>query len=655
MNEMKFFRECLNLDYQGMETVKAAVNAGDYEEAKRRFASYIRETLDPERFFSVPYEEPENAYLLPGETVHEACERVVNDDVMVAVGIPCDFKEEKEINWSANPTCNQYEEWTWQLNRHPEFKMLAHEYRLTGDERYAGKVARLFASWYHQAPYPGDVSGYDTRCWRTIECGIRMGANWPYALFSFYRTEAFTDQVLIDWYSSVWEHGRRMYRNRTHGNWLIMEMNGLAQIGILYPQFQQSGIWLETAFDCLEKELDRQVYPDGFQYELSTIYHEVVVNNYQRVIEMAKAFDVPVPETMVKKLVRSCQIDVKLMMPDGRIPNINDGNWFSSKLLLERKQRILPGIPELLWVLSDGRGGKKPEYESLALPYSGFMVMRNGWDRDSTWALFDGGPFGRGHQHEDKLSVLVYAGHKVLVTEGGNYAYDDSRMREYVLSTRAHNTVMVDGMGQNRRRDYRWEEADILKKADLFWHAGENFDYAESRYNEGYGPDVDKSIIHHRCIYFVKRTAEGLSPFFIVVDRLTSEKKHHYQVLWHVDSEDPVISSSGAALREINVCMSGRELRLDVIRAQKEPEWQGFVSLGQQQGEYVPVNCIVAEIAGDNERVVTVLAPHKAGYNQVLSVEAGMAVEDDLVIIHLTDGRKLVFHEKNMKQDRIEI
>ena len=340
MNEMKFFRECLNLDYQGMETVKAAVNAGDYEEAKRRFASYIRETLDPERFFSVPYEEPENAYLLPGETVHEACERVVNDDVMVAVGIPCDFKEEKEINWSANPTCNQYEEWTWQLNRHPEFKMLAHEYRLTGDERYAGKVARLFESWYHQAPYPGDVSGYDTRCWRTIECGILMGANWPYALFSFYRTEAFTDQVLIDWYSSVWEHGRRMYRNRTHGNWLIMEMNGLAQIGILYPQFQQSGIWLETAFDCLEKELDRQVYPDGFQYELSTIYHEVVVNNYQRVIEMAKAFDVPVPETMVKKLVRSCQIDVKLMMPDGRIPNINDGNWFSSKLLLERKQRI---------------------------------------------------------------------------------------------------------------------------------------------------------------------------------------------------------------------------------------------------------------------------------------------------------------------------
>lgn len=650
MNEIKFFRECLDLDYKGMEEVKKAVCAENYEEAKKAFASYIRSALEPERFFSVPYEVPENAYLFENETAHEACERVVNDHVMIAVGVPCDFGKDKEIDWLANPTYNKYEEWTWQLSRHPEWKMLAHEYRLTGDNRYAKRVAEMFESWYHQATYPGDVSGYDTECWRTIECGIRMGANWPYTFFSLYNTDSFTDQVLVDWYSSVWEHGDRLCRNRTHGNWLIMEMNGLAHIGILYPQFKQSAEWLKTAFESFEEELDRQVYPDGFQYELSTVYHEVVVNNYQRVIEMAKAFDVAVPESILQKLETACLIDVKLMMPDGRIPNINDGKWFSSKHLLERKQRILPNVPEMNWVLSDGAEGAQPEYESLALPYSGFMIMRNGWDQEATWALFDGAPFGRGHQHEDKLSVLIYAGGKVLVTEGGNYAYDDSEMRKYVLSTRAHNTVMVDGMNQNRRRDYKWEEHDIRKKADLTWNIGEGFDYAESTYDEGYGLEVEKSISHNRCIYFVKQPGKGLAPFFIVTDRMTSEEEHNYRVLWHVDSENPVISADGVDMDEMNVCVSGSNLNLSVVRAQEEPEWQGFVSLGQKQGAYIPVNCIQAEITGDNERIVTVLAPHVPGNSQILSVKAGNDIKDDSITICLADGSELIFHESDMKK-----
>ncbi|MDC7288422.1 heparinase II/III family protein [Blautia schinkii] len=652
MREADFFQNCLNLEYKGMETVKKAVDTKDYETAKKEFASYIRRTLEPERFFAVPYEEPENAYLRSKETVEEACERIVSNHVMVSVGIPCDFGENGEIDWCANPTYNGYEEWTWQLNRHPEWKMLAHEYRRTGDERFARRTAEMFESWYHRAIYPEDVSGEDTECWRTIECGIRMGANWPYTLFTFYNTDAFTDQVLTDWYISVWEHGERLCKNCTDGNWLIMEMNGLAHIGILYPQLAQSEEWLEMAFSRLEAEIERQFYPDGFQYELSTIYHEVAVNNYQRLLEMAKAFDVPVPEGILEKLKNAALINVKLMMPDGRIPNINDGEWFSSKLLLKRKSRIFPDVPEFEWVLSDGTAGREPEYQSLALEFSGLMIMRNGWGKDAVWAMMDGAPFGRGHQHEDKLSVLIYAGGKVLLTEGGNYAYDDSEMRKYVLSTRAHNTVMADGHGQNRRRDYHWEEGDILKKSDLLWNIGDNFDYAESSYQEGYGPEVDKSIRNNRRIYFVKKTPKGILPFFIVIDRLSADKEHLYEILWHVNSGNPQISHNGIEFDEIKICMSGRNLDVEVVCAQEKPVWQGFVALGQRQGDYIPVNCVIAGTKADNTRIVTVLAPHEAGNPGVAEVEAGTDPADDTVTVVLADGSRLCFTEKEMMQNR---
>ena len=89
----------------------------------------------------------------------------------------------------------------------------------------------------------------------------RMGANWPYILFTFTIQNLFTDDILIDWYKSVWEHGERLSRNHMTGNWLIMEMNGLAQIGILYPQFILSGQWLSQALGSLEEELDRQILP----------------------------------------------------------------------------------------------------------------------------------------------------------------------------------------------------------------------------------------------------------------------------------------------------------------------------------------------------------------------------------------------------------
>lgn len=69
---------------------------------------------------------------------------------------------------------------------------------------------------------------------------------------------------MINWYKSVYEHGERLSKNHMTGNWLIMEMNGLGQIGILYPQFKKSEKWLQQALESLDEELDRQIYPDGF-------------------------------------------------------------------------------------------------------------------------------------------------------------------------------------------------------------------------------------------------------------------------------------------------------------------------------------------------------------------------------------------------------
>lgn len=657
MKEDEFFRTCLNLDYGGMEAVKKEVKAGCYDGAKGALAAYIRKRLSPERFFSVPYEKPENDFMLPAETEEQACERLVKGQIMVSAGVPIHFEEPGMIDWRANPTPNQYKEWTWQLNRHHELKLLAHQYNQVKDERYCEAAARLFSSWAAQAECPKDASGYETECWRTIECGIRMGANWPYVLFTFYNTKPFTDEILYQWYQSVWEHGNRLYEKHTRGNWLIMEMNGLAQTGILYPEFAMSGKWLRKAWAVLRDELDRQIYPDGFQYELSTGYHDVVINNYQRVIEVAKAYDVPVMKEITGGLVRACRLNVKLMMPDGRLPDLNDGKMERVSRLLLPKKRILPKDPVLEWAASEGVKGREPEYRSLALPYSGICVMRDGWGAEHTWALFDGGPFGRGHQHEDKLSLLVYGGGKLVLTEGGNYAYDDSQMRQYVISSLAHNTVLVDGKGQNRRSSYCWQAADIHKAAGLRFMTGGSYDYAGGVYDEGYGPEEDKSASHDRSVYFIKHPLYGLKPFFLVSDRLEAETRHEYEFLWHLDSDVLETSGSGVTAEDMEVCFCGENCSLQIIRAEKTPVWQGFIATGTRQGMYRPVNCVSVKARGKSLRIVTALFPRGEGAKGRCKAEAGIAgikagggIRDEDIVIHMKDGTDWTLEESIMRK-----
>ncbi|HRJ43865.1 MAG TPA: heparinase II/III family protein, partial [Caldilineaceae bacterium] len=277
LTDAEFFGEQIDTTRPGLEAIPAAVEAGDFATARHIFAAEVRASLQPERWFRQQRSFLDATHYLPDETAEAACVRVLAG-TLVSCSTPCAFGG--SVDWFANPTFNKYKEWTWQLSRHPEWALLGERYRATGDERLAAAFVKLFLSWKKQTAGEAlDAPSNATWAWRTIEAGIRMGGAWPWALHSFYRSPYFDDDVLVEWYKSVWEHGWRL-RNVHHShNWLIMEQNGLGQIGILYPQFCQAEEWRDFAFATLIHELGVQNYPDGMQYELSTGYRQVNIRN----------------------------------------------------------------------------------------------------------------------------------------------------------------------------------------------------------------------------------------------------------------------------------------------------------------------------------------------------------------------------------------
>lgn len=648
LSDEQFFLECLDLDLPGLAEVRTAILQKNFSAARAAFAIYIRQFLkeNEARFFTVPYERAENVYTLPGESDADACKRICSHE-LISRGIPYDFGTGCTIDWESNHTENQYAEWTWQLNRHNEWKLLAHEYLKTGDEALAQCTAELFSSWVKQATRPAeDVSGYETLCWRTIECGIRMGANWPYTLFAFYRSPAFSDDLLVDWYKSVWEHGMRLSTQYRIGNWLIMEMNGLGHIGILYPMFRQSAAWLQQAIASMEAELDRQIYPDGFQYELSTNYHQVTLNNYQRLMEIANAFDIALPQSLNEKLVNAILLHIRLMMPDKTLPDLNDGTRLKVAEAIRVQQRLLPQDDRLRWVYESCEAGR-PDFTSVALPWAGQLVMRTGWTPQDTWAHFDAGPFGRGHQHEDKLSVLLYAHGKLLLSEGGNYAYDDSPMRRYVLSSYAHNTVLTDGKGQDRRSRYDWQDEDIFQKAAEFhWNIGTEWDHGEGIYRDGYD-GLTAAITHRRSVFFLKKPPKGLAPLLVVVDRLSAEEPHRYDALWHIDSTFRSQTPGHIAFDDLELAYSIGKAR--IITGQNEPV-QGFVAASDHALYTHPAPCICIGAKASQLRMVTILAPSSAGNRHIIAVHAAPDPQDTAITLVLDDGDTLCWNENTAVQ-----
>jgi len=647
----EFFTEHLKLDRPEFAGISEAVAAGDIAKADKIFADAMRANTQADKLLQVWKNE---VAALSDKQKNDIINRAqdIMDYKVISCGIPWHFADHK-IDWEFNPTYNAYKEWPWQLSRHPEWSILAKYYLLTGDEKAAETYSDMLDSWIKQAVVPVDLPGHATWCWRTIEAGIRM-MSWIFQIAVFRNTAAMTDSRLTEYYISLYEHGWRLRTKCTHGNWLIMEMHGLLKAALTGYFFVESEEWYNYAVTRLCAELDIQVYPDGFQYELSTNYHNVVDGNYSNILTIFSILGIAPPKEILERLEKLYEVYSHLSRPNRRLPDINDGNQMAIGGKMRIASRYYPERADFKWFATEGAEGSAPEYLSYGFPYAGCAVMRSSWDKDAVWAYMDCSPFGRGHQHEDKLNVLLDAYGKTMLTEGGCYDYDSSEMRKYVLSTRAHNTVMLNGKEQNQRPNYRWADEDIQKKADYTFVTAPERDAASAEFTAGYGSDFEK-MTHGRKLIFVKDAVNyGFFPFFAVIDRFYAPDNapRKYEQMWHMETcaltlDGGYVNGDFGDGIGLTVVASDEGAAFVNMEKQYEPYYQGWFPIrpsGPHEHRPIPTPVLVGEFEGE-KRVVTLLCPYKDGKNDIAAVKACSCVNNNEFTVVLKDGREITIAE----------
>lgn len=634
------FFGALDLDLPALAAVKAAVAAGDYPAARAAFVQYLKTRERPRWHFDWRAR-PRHARRPEGVDTREA-DRVVAH-VLTSVGVPHQFGP--DIDWSINPTPLKYNEWTWQLSRHPFWSTLGRAYWETGDEVYAREFVAQITDWITDNPVPVNDSGNRPGSrWRTIETGIRMFSSWPDCFFRFLSSPSFTDDAVVLMVKSMVEHARHLLAHPTSNNWLAMEMNGLFHVGVLFPEFREAETWRETASRRLYEEMNLQVYPDGAQVELATGYHGVSLNNFVGALRLAELNGITLPGDYAARLEKMYDYYLKLVMPDGLYPALNDAGWGDCRRPLREGAERFPRRTDFLGVASGGKEGVLPAFTSACFPYAGWAVMRSGWGPEDLYLHYEYGPYGAGHQHEDKLSLLVHAHGRRLLTEGGIYAYDTSQWRRYVLSTRAHNTIMVDGLEQ-RRAGLR-ETYVTAEPLPNRWLTTPQFDFAEGWFDEGYGPDRNRTVTHRRAVLFVK------PEYWLVIDRLTpsDDAVHRYEAIFHFDGEAAEITPAPLGVRSTEpdrpnlaiLALNPEGLGVDIVRGQEQPVVQGWVPA--RGYEVRPVATPVFRAEGPGERVLPwLLYPLRTGQDLPVRRVTTAAVEEMLVCtVDFDEGRRHV-------------
>jgi hypothetical protein len=436
-------------------------------------------------------------------------------------GIECELGTEPDWIGAELP---DDEEWRIEWSKFYYGLDLAHAFRVSGERRHLDAWERLVGSWIEQVPVGWDVADV---------AGRRL-QNWIYAWQGFAAADAF-DGLSGDLEPALRASiaaQARWVRDHLHDrrNHRTLELYALLVVALALPEADPDAELRDFAVAELRRNLLADFRPDGVHCEASTHYHMIALRSFVGTLANARRFGVPLPDDFAAHVGRACDFALHCVRPDGGIPALSDADGGRYDAMLALAADVLDR-DDLRYVATGGRAGTPPRERHASFPDGGYFVQRSGWGagatpaRDERYLIFDCGPLGDGgHGHYDLLGVEIAAGGKPLIVDPGRFTYAEGEpnLRHWFKGTAAHSTVCVDGRDQTPYRRGRPQGA----VAEGRFHGRLTAPGLDVLAGEASSPAY--AAVHARTIAFVA------DAYWIVLDRLRSGDRHHYDLRLHL-------------------------------------------------------------------------------------------------------------------------
>ena len=305
-------------------------------------------------------------------------------------------------------------------------------------------------------------------------------------------------------------------------NWVVIGSTGIIETAVRLPELKVSDRLIDAAWEFIEHEAENEVLADGMQFELTQGYHMCVLTRFSRCLEICRKAGRNVPANLDATVQHMTDYTMQIITPDGKSVAFNDSDAAGGENFCKFLVKTGRQYDRADWVYVGTRGqeGTVPSVTSQAFDHGGVYVMRTGWDRETVFLAFDGGPWGKSHQHDDRLSFWLSAYGRSLIIDPGRYLYDcNNPYSPYLRTSHAHSTITVDDATQ---ADGYFRELSIPgPRLDRnVWVDRDGFNQVAGEHTLGYGENGHIKIVHRRGVLFWHPNV------FLIVDRLTGDGTH---------------------------------------------------------------------------------------------------------------------------------
>ena len=516
----------LNLDYPGLEQVKALHASGKDSEAASALLEYYKQRK------GIRTPDVDLKRLKISQEEQKWADEALEHTFFAHKGYQPSFNYGQDINWKYWPV--QDNELRWQLHRHKWFTPMGKAYRLSGDEKYAKEWAFQYMDWIKKNPLVKiNKDDYEMKgkaaegeaenarfAWRPLEVSHRL-QDQTSQFQLFITSPSFTPEFLTEFLLDYHKHAVHILQNYSdQGNHLLFEAQRIMYAGVFFPEFKEAAAWRKSGIDILNREIGVQVYEDGGQFELDPHYHLAAINIFCKALYLAdmNGFRNEFPQKYMDTVENMIMFYLNICFPDYTNPCFSDAKLAKKKEMIKNYKewhKLYPENQTIQYFATEGKQGALPAYLSKGFLKSGFFVFRNSWGTDAVQMVVKAGPKAFWHCQPDNGTFELWFNGKNLFPDSGSYVYagDEEVMkwRNWFRQTRVHNTLTLND-----------ETLETTESVTRLWQP-EGKEQILVTENQGY-----KNLKHRRSVFFVDNT------YFVIVDEAVGTAKGminlHYQM-----------------------------------------------------------------------------------------------------------------------------
>jgi len=322
-------------------------------------------------------------------------------------------------------------------------------YNLHYFEDLTARDAAERGDWHRELVerWPRENPPFVGRGWDPYPLSLRI-ANWiKWALAGETLSPAVLDNLAL-----ATRHLAQRIEYHLLGNHLLANAKALVFAGQFFDG-PEAAAWLRTGLNLFEREFEEQILADGGHFELSPMYHSLILEDVLDLHNLSQVYQSAGNERWSQLAGRMREWLAAMSFGDGRISLFNDAAFGIAPELAE-----LDAYAERLGLAA----AAEPREGITHLAASGYVRLQRG----EALAIVDVGEIGPayipGHGHADVLGCEFALGsQRIIVNSGTSVYYGNDRQRELERSTAAHNTVEVDG----RSSSELWGNFRVARRA----------------------------------------------------------------------------------------------------------------------------------------------------------------------------------------------